>query len=698
MIETLTALLLSFAAPAASAVCVRDTSASLSDSGAVADESDTSLHAVSRTPLLSAPIVPTPVVTLPPVRVDAALDRARRRAPTAFVTTLRADRVDRAMASLPEALVEAAGLRVAQYGGMGAFSTMSLRGAPPGQVTVLLDGVPLTSAKHGVVDLASLPATAIETIEIYRGASPASFSSPTPGGAVNLLTRAGRGARALRFAGGSFGTGEAQGSWSDGLGAWSWLAHGGWQGSDGDFEYRDDNGTPLEPSDDTMSRRTNARFDAATALVRGAFAPSDRLQSSARIEFFRRGQGAPGLGANPAQNARFASERWLATTETRAERSPTLPSLLLRMHASRERSRLRDTEGELGLGNVNTNERFTDAAVSLAATSPSRWRWALLETGGALRHERANPAAPSSGLPDPPASERDTRAAWVTARAGAPDSRWLVTASRRWDAQDEGVRDTRSTGALRERISEHVLNAPQLGARMRVVKGVELKANWSRASRAPEFDELFGVDGGVTGNPTLVPERSENWDAGLSWSGAWAELRFTADWSRHATHAHELILYEGSSPRGARPVNVGVARLFGEESSLRASWRAFELATSTAWLSATDRSPISFYHGRRLPQRAERQSYARLAWRAHGWSAMSDIEYLGDTFLDRANFKHTPSRTLVGAAVGRTFGRLGVLLEGRNLGDRLAEDVAGFPLPGRMWLGSLSLDLGSSPP
>jgi iron complex outermembrane receptor protein len=705
MIEILTAFLLSFAAPAAQILRVRDASASLPDSGAVADSPDTSLHAVSRTPDLSHPrddsargSLPKPVVTLPPVQVDAALDRARRRAPTAFVTTLRADRGDRAVASLPDALVEAAGLRVTQYGGMGAFSSMSLRGAPPGHVTVLLDGVPLTSAAQGIVDLAGIPATAIEAIEVYRGSAPASFASPTPGGAVNLLTRGGGRVRSLRAATGSFGTGEAQGSWSDRRGEWSWLAHGGWQGSDGDFEFADDNGTPLEPNDDTISRRRNARFDAATALLRGGWAPGDHMQSVARVEVFRRGQGIPGTGANQAATARFASERWLAASETRAERSPALPSLVLRMDAMRERARLRDTNGELGLGRLDTDERFDQAAVSLALTSPAQWKWISLEAGGALRAEGARPAAPTAGLPNPPASDRDTRAAWLGLRAGAADGRWLVTAGRRWDRQDEAVRDTRSTGALRERTTDRTLNAPQLGARARLGSGLEAKANWSRTSRAPDFDELFGVDGAVTGNPTLVPEHAESWDAGLAWSGGWAGVRVAAEWSHHRTHARDMVLYERSSPRGARPVNVGAARLFGEETSLRASWRAFELTASTAWLSATDRSGISFYQGRRLPQRAERQSYARLAWRDRSWSATADVEYAGDMYLNRVNFDRTPPRTLVGAAVGRRFGRVTALLEGRNLGDHLTVDVAGFPLPGRMWLGSLSLDLGASPP
>jgi len=69
------------------------------------------------------------------------------------------------------------------------------------------------------------------------------------------------------------------------------------------------------------------------------------------------------------------------------------------------------------------------------------------------------------------------------------------------------------------------------------------------------------------------------------------------------------------------------------------------------------------------------------------------VEYLGDTYLDRANFRLSPSRTLVGAAVGRTFHALSLLVEGRNLGDQLVEDVAGFPLPGRMVLVSLTVDI-----
>ncbi|HEY6193638.1 MAG TPA: TonB-dependent receptor, partial [Candidatus Eisenbacteria bacterium] len=356
-------------------------------------------------------------------------------------------------------------------------------------------------------------------------------------------------------------------------------------------------------------------------------------------------------------------------------------------------SNLRDLTGRLGLGRLDTHERFDDAGGSLELTSPARWRTPGLSAGVALRGEGAHPAPPTEGLPDPPPSHRDTRAAWLGADLRLGGDRLLLHAARRWDRQDEHIRDTRSTGALRVRDAGRTLDAPQLGARVALGHGLELKGNWSRASRAPEFDELFGIDGSVTGNPTLLPETSENWDAGFAWTATLGGLRASADWSHHATHAHDLVIYEHSSPRGAHPTNVDAARLFGEETALRVAWRGLDLSATTDWLSATDRSNISFYHGRRLPQRAEREALLRLAWRGGPWLAAGEVEYLGDTYLDRANFHRAPSRTLLGASLGRRFGSVRVLAEGRNLGDRLAEDVAGFPLPGRMLLLSVGLDL-----
>src|SRR5262249_51260436 len=153
---------------------------------------------------------------------------------------------------------------------------------------------------------------------------------------------------------------------------------------------------------------------------------------------------------------------------------------------------------------------------------------------------------------------------------------------------------------------------------------------------------------------------------GLAWAARWGLLHWDASWSHHDSRAHDMIVYERSTPRGARPTSVDAAHIVGEETELRVAYAGAELSGSTARLSALDEGSIPFYRGRRLPQRAEREAFARLTWRGGPWTLTGDVEYLGDTFLDRANFRRAPSRTLVGAAVGRAFRRLSLLVEGRN--------------------------------
>jgi outer membrane cobalamin receptor len=202
----------------------------------------------------------------------------------------------------------------------------------------------------------------------------------------------------------------------------------------------------------------------------------------------------------------------------------------------------------------------------------------------------------------------------------------------------------------------------------------------------------------VVGNPLLVPERAESWDAGLAWRADVHDLKVEFEWAHHLTRVRDLVLYERSSPRGARPVNIGRARLEGDEATVGFSCRGATLRMQAAWLATVDQSDIPFYRGRRLPQRADFQAGARFAWRGDGWLAALDLDYSGATFLDRFNRKPSPGRTLAGASLGRRIGRFDLLVEGRNLGDVHTEDVAGFPLPGRLLLLSITGDLtGGSP-
>ena len=94
-------------------------------------------------------------------------------------------------------LATAAGVRIVQYGGLGAFSTVSLRGAPPGQVSVYLDGAPLTSAAQVALQggssrrTATLAAAAdnLELLDLSRSISPTDNLRANPASAYVRITR-----------------------------------------------------------------------------------------------------------------------------------------------------------------------------------------------------------------------------------------------------------------------------------------------------------------------------------------------------------------------------------------------------------------------------------------------------------------------------------------------------------------------------
>uniref|UniRef100_A0A832I7N2 TonB-dependent receptor n=1 Tax=Eiseniibacteriota bacterium TaxID=2212470 RepID=A0A832I7N2_UNCEI len=644
-----------------------------------------------------AAAVPDTVVVLPEVRVvrDRAVRGARGHAPTAFTTDLRAGAAGRALETLPDLLADAVGVRVTQYGGLGAFATVSLRGAPPGQVSIYLDGTPLNSAAQGVVNLSDLPFSPIERVEVYRGGAPLALGPALPGGAINLVTLSNPGLREARVVRGAFGTWESHATAGVERGPASLIVHGGWRGSDGNFRYFDDNATPFNPADDAVVTRVNNRYDAANALatlrVRGPFG----ARFVARELFLRKGQGLPGLGANPALHPRLALERRLTQVELVREARGGLPGVALRGALQRDRTRFRDTHGELRPGRADRDDRFTARSLALDARWPAPGGRFGIEASAALRDERAALSDALDGAPDPPASTREGRglsaAAWVGDRGGIV----RLHAARRWDRLEDRLRAV-SLGRVQATDVRRTLAAPQLGARLRPWRGLELRANWSDAARPPDFAELFGDQGSVQGNPALRPERGENRDAGVRWEGAPFGRRVALEWSRFASRVRDLVVYLRSGPSTARAANVSAAEIAGDELSLElAPAPGLSVTGAATWMSAVNRGDVAPWRGKRLPGRPERQASARLAWARGGVRLGASVDHLGENFLDPSNRQRAGARTLLGATLGLDAGaRARVTVEGRNLTDRRAADVGGYPLPGRSLFLALELRLG----
>jgi len=629
------------------------------------------------------------VVTLPEIRVESerVLSGARRRLPTSFAVDLKTGESLRALESLSELLGEAAGVHVDQYGGLGAFSTVSLRGAPAGQVSVYLDGAPLTSAAHGVVSLADLPVTAVERIEVYRGLAPLGLGIATPGGAINLVTTPTSGLGELRLARGSFDTWEARSTAGVRRGRLSGLLHAGYQGSEGDFRYLDDNGTPYNLDDDSLSLRANNRFDAATGLATLRWQPGAGLELRASEDLFRKTQGVPGVGAITALDTRLELLRSLSHLSLGFSGRGEWPALEARASLDQERTRFRDRLGHLGLGWHDSDDRLLSRDLALGLEWSGAGPWLELEGSGSLREERAELHDAADGQPDPPVSHRLTRGAVLGFSLRPAGARLLLHAARRWDIVEDRLASVGVAGILARSEVTRRLDSPQLGARLAGPRGLEARGNWARAARTPTFEELFGRAGSIDGDPALRPERAENWDAGLAWAGVLAgppRLAGSVVWAHFESHAEDLVIFERAFQR-VHPRNISRARIRGEELSVEAGRGGLTASASFTWQSAVDLSPFPFRYGTQLALRPARQAFGRLAWRGRRVQLGASLQYLGGNYLNPGNRTPVESRTIAGASIGVSpFGPAFILtLEGKNLGDNRIVDVGGYPLPGR---------------
>src|SRR5262245_53477771 len=263
------------------------------------------------------------VVTAPRVRPETPAPADV----TGFATVIDTREAPTGVSTLADTLSSAPGVQVRRFGGLGAFSTVSVRGFSPGQVQLYLDGVPLSRADDEVVNLGDLPLDALERVEIYRGVTPLAFAQSGPGGVVNLIPwRPGPeplSAASLSY--GSFLTRKLDVAGSASSGPWDYLAFGQYFGSRNDFTFTNDLGTPENPDDDRTERRQNAGFDQGSFTARVGWHPPGPLGVWLTTDSFGKEQGVPGRGPVQSTEAHRRIVRQLAQLGARLTPVGDLP-------------------------------------------------------------------------------------------------------------------------------------------------------------------------------------------------------------------------------------------------------------------------------------------------------------------------------------------------------------------------------------
>jgi vitamin B12 transporter len=110
----------------------------------------------------------------------------------AITVVTRADLEQRQTVSLSDYFATTPGVTVTRNGGVGALTSLRIRGAEGDQTLVLIDGVRVNdpSSTGGAFDFGSLLAGSIDRVEVLRGSDSVPWGSQAIGGVVNIVTQA----------------------------------------------------------------------------------------------------------------------------------------------------------------------------------------------------------------------------------------------------------------------------------------------------------------------------------------------------------------------------------------------------------------------------------------------------------------------------------------------------------------------------
>jgi len=622
-------------------------------------------------------------------------DRARQddAASSSIVT---ADRTPRSAEDLPQLLSELPGVSVTRLGGLGSMATLSLRGSSANQVEVYFDGVPLSAASGGGVDIGLIPVVDLDSVEVYRGMSPIVFGTSAMGGIVSLSSAAATDSGARAYAGGgSFGTEFAgvQGRWAAknlrALGSVNAFS------SAGDFTYHNDNATLLDPdpSDDSTRRRQNNALWQIDGLVHVVGLLPGRRQIWGTASFLHRDQGVPPVGSLLARGAALGTDRLIATAAYQSRDDLGLgSSLRAQLYTVTTWQRFHDPCGDLSGQPTQTRDLSTSSGATLAGSKPLAG-WLRLSAIAEGRYERFDPSNVLSGAVSIPPGSRTFAAGGMEARFLVQALRLAVIPSLRLEVAKDEITSPKRYRLINAdtRPATYWLPNARLALVQWASEQVTLRANLGRYGRLPSTFERYGDTGQVLGNPSLVPETGTNADLGANWTRAGARLRLSLDGALFAAWAHDLIQFLQVGTQ-MRPGNVGRARILGAEFSATADWRRrFRFFGQTTFTDARDLEDVACCHNKQLPHRPRLRAYARpelrnlaLAgrWR---WGLYADLDVTSGNYLDSPNLVEVNPRVLFGAGgqISAPHWGLRLVASAQNLANTPVVDLVGYPLPGR---------------
>ncbi len=615
-----------------------------------------------------------------------------------FFTVIDRSQFQGRMENVADVIEKEAGVQVRQQGGLGGFSTVSLRGSSSDQVMIYLDGILLNDGSGGGVNLGNISLSDVESLEIYRGTTPANFSKASIGGVVNIKTlKVQEGLNASASAAyGSFNTRQASAYLNHNLGRFDYLISADYSASDNDFEIFNDNGTQFNKDDDRYEDRNNAQYDKANVLVKAGYDLGGGFRLDGMNQFFYKDQGLSSWNNSTKTDASLTTKRNISTLRLSKDNLTSLHlNAALRLDYLWQEEEYDDRHDGIGLGrqlNIYNTDRY---GANLFVEWPTRYHTAAVSAD--IRYEDYLPVD-KLGVDTPPSSDRTSISAALQDSLVLLDERLTITPALRYTRLKDHLKSAVSSwGSVLEgrKRQEQYVN-PQIGLKFQALDWLALKSNFSQYVREPNFYELFGDRGFLAANKDLEAESGINFDVGLEVSltpKVFCLDRLFARAAYFRSDVDDIIIRVYDSYGVGTSKNIAHADIQGVELQLNVDFlEYFRFSGNATFQEAINHGDVKAFEGKELPGRFNQSYFCRLEFLWEGLKVYGEYQAQKGMYYDTANLLPAEDKNVFNVGLSYKLWGATVDFEVRNVGDDQYEDFNGYPSAGRSFWLSLSYD------
>ena len=583
-------------------------------------------------------------------------------------------------------------LDIRLYGPLGSSATASFRGLPSEYTIVYRDGIRLTNDQLGETDFGQLTLRGTSRVELVPTSTAVLMGNDAVGATINLVSQFAD-TSAIRL--GSEATSYEHGEGFPGqayyasisakpVATLSIVADGSIDRSNGNFPF-------YQASTNSYVLRENNDAALRSADLNGEYSAGEGMLVRFISNYFSAERGVPGAATTQYHGASDLTARQADQQGLAAIKLEQGADVWHNTFTASYQNQFESYNDPLaGLHDSSTNALYELNAS--ANTNINEWLRGY--TGIDYLHSQLT-GSTNTTTSNNPAIGRDQIGGYIAASI-EPMEAIRIAAS----LNPKYISDISSFKML-----------PQVSCEIDPWRSIMLRGAYSKSFHAPTMNDLYWKG---LGNPNLLPERADNWEASIATSPLPLARRgilsaILAEFSATYFHARirdEIVWTPDVNSGGAfRPINIGIAQSEGLE--LRASGSIpldersiLHIEESYTFLGAHNLSPGDTNFGKELTYSSPTSSLFIAQFENNDLGSLAAmVRYRGHKYSDPANTLdgELPPVTTIDLTLATRDFRLEnvgfhIMLSIQNLTDQHYVEIINYPLPDRTYKISIELN------